>query len=201
MLRRIILLIGLLVMLLPAAAVLAGGWVVIILDTMPEQIQAGESLELSFMVRQHGKTPTHDVSPILTATNTKTGQQIQADAQPASKVGRFMVALNFPEAGAWEWSISAEPFQQTTTFAPLTVLAAQTVAGPEQSDQAITGLPAPKQMAAPEQTVGLEQIDQPGSGLRAPLRWAGLALLGAAAILAVLGRRRGREIIAQASGD
>ena len=176
MLRRIILIIGLLALLLPAAGALAGGWVVVTLETMPGQIQAGEPMELSFMVRQHGRTPTHDVSPVLTATNAESGRRIQADAEPASKVGRFTVEVSFPDAGLWEWSISAEPYVQTTTFAPLTVLAA-------------------------ERAAGSQQIDQAGRGWQVPLRWGGLALLGVAVILVVLNRRRGQEIVAPASGD
>lgn len=210
MLRRVILLIGLLVILLPAAGVLAGGWVVITLESLPGQVQSGEPLELSFMVRQHGQTPIHNVSPVLTATNKDTGRQIRAEAQPASEVGRFTVEINFPEAGAWEWSISAEPFQQRTTFAPLTVLAAETAVGPKHLDQTETGKQmAPQkvesasadQKAAPGQAAGPVQANQPGASAQMPLIAAGLGLMGAAALLFVLGRRREREVTAVASGD
>ena len=209
--RRVVLLIGLVALLSPAAGVLAGGWVVITLEALPERIKAGEPLELSFMVRQHGWAPTHDVSPVLTVTNTDTGRQIRAEATPASKIGQFIVAVNFPEAGAWEWSISAEPFMQTTTFAPLDVLAAETAVELEQSEKAVAGQQvAPKQMAAPDQVdksgagwqvAAPEQSGLSGVNLQVFLRVAGLALLGAAGTLMVIGRRRKREIAPLASGD
>ena len=217
MLRRGILLIGLLVMLLPAAGALAGGWVVITLEAMPEQMRAGEPLTLSFMVRQHGKTPTHDVSPVLTATNKDTGRQIRAEAAPASKVGRFTVEVSFPVAGDWEWSISAEPFQQTATFAPLTVLAAETAAGPKRLDQTESGkqtapqkidpvsagqkAAVPGQKMAPEQAAGPVKANQSGTSAQMLFVAAGLTLLGAAALLFALGRRRERKVTAAASGD
>lgn len=209
--RRVVLLIGLVALLSPAAGALAGGWVVVTLEALPERIKAGELLELSFMVRQHGWVPTHDVSPVLTVTNTDTGRQIRAEATPASKIGQFIVAVNFPEAGAWEWSISAEPFMQTTTFAPLDVLAAETAVGLEQSEKAGAGQQvAPKQMAAPGQVAksgagwqvaAPEQSDLSGVSFRVLLRVAGLALLGAAGTLMVISRRRKRELAPLASGD
>jgi len=163
-------------LLLPVAAVMAGGWVVITVDTLPGQIHAGEATEISFMVRQHGQTPIHSVEPQLTATNTETGQQIQVQAQPAPEIGRFIATVDFPDAGTWEWSISAKPFPQIATFAPLTVLASQ---------GAVTS----------------EAGSQPALNVQTTFRWGGLALLGAATILLISNRRRGRQVTAPVSGD
>jgi len=176
MVRRVIFLTGLLVLLLSTGQALAGGWVVITIETMPEQIHAGEPVQFSFMVRQHGKTPTHGVNPLLTATNAETGQRIQVNGDPAQELGRFTAKVNFPSAGAWDWSISAEPFPQTVTFAPLTVLVAGQMDGPHQSDQA-------------------------GFSWRALLRSAGLVLLAIAVLLFSLDRQRGREVSASTPGE
>ncbi len=92
------------------------------------------------------------------------------------EVGRFMVTVDFPAEGVWEWSISAEPFPQTATFAPLTVLPAQQSAGPAQ-------------------------IAPAGFGWQILARWAGLALLVTAAALLAIDRWRGRNAVAPASGD
>lgn len=174
--RRVILLIGMLMLLLPAASALAGGWVVISLDALPGKIHAGESLQVSFMVRQHGRTPIHSVEPMLTATNAETGQRIQVKAEPAKEVGRFLATVDFPSAGVWEWSISAEPFPQTATFAPLTVLSAQ--------ETGLTG-----------------STGQPALDSQAILRWSGLTLLVTGMIVFAFARRRVRKVAVPASGD
>jgi len=176
MIRKSILLVGILMLLLPAAIAMAGGWVVITLDAIPGQIRASEVVEISFMVRQHGQTPIHSVEPLLAATNTETGEQIQVQAQPAPELGRFVALVDFPSAGEWDWSISAKPFPQTATFAPLTVLAAQGA-------------------------VTTETSSQPALDIQTTLRWGGLALLVIAVFLLVLDRRQGRHTTTPVSGD
>ena len=176
MLRRVIFLVGVLMLLLPVGAALAGGWVVITLDTLPGQIHSGEPVALSFVVRQHGQTPTHSVSPVVRAMNADTGEQIRVDAEAALELGRYVAEVNFPSGGVWEWSISAEPFPQTATFAPLTVLAGQG-------------------------SVATEVMGQPTAGIQTVLRWSGLVLLVVAVFLVLLDRRRGQEVTAPAAGD
>ncbi len=83
MTRKFIILVGLLALLFTAVPVLAGGWVVITLDSLPEDLQADRPVAISFMVRHHGKEPTHDVSPFLTATNKATGEEIRIAAEKA----------------------------------------------------------------------------------------------------------------------
>ncbi|MGD2077409.1 MAG: hypothetical protein PVH18_03450 [Chloroflexota bacterium] len=176
MIRKTTLLIGIIMLLVLPAAALAGGWVVITLDALPGQFHAGEPGQLSFMVRQHGKTPIHSVEPMLTATNTDTGERIQVKAEPAKELGRFIATVDFPSAGTWEWSISAPPFPQSTTFAPITVQAAPGSAAAQSSGQTIPAI----------QTV---------------LMWSGLVLLAGAMLLLVLNRRRQEEVAAPVSGD
>src|SRR5215216_2076328 len=56
-----------------AAPALAGGWAVLTLDALPREVRAGAAIQLGFMVRQHGKTPTNtdldgnQLKPVLTA--------------------------------------------------------------------------------------------------------------------------------------
>ena len=42
---------------LPALAWLAGGWAVVTVEQLPDYVEAGKPLTLTFMVRQHGVTP------------------------------------------------------------------------------------------------------------------------------------------------
>lgn len=176
MIRKVILMVSLLLLLLSAASALAGGWVVISLETLPQQIHAGEPLQVSFMVRQHGQTPIHSVEPMLTASNAETGERIQVKAEPAKELGRFLATVDFPSAGVWEWSISAEPFPQTAAFAPLSVQAAR--------ETGVTG-----------------STIQPALDGQAVLRWSGLTLLVASVLIFALDRRRASKVAAPASGD
>jgi hypothetical protein len=180
MVRRVIFITGLLVLLLPAAGALAGGWVVITLETMPGQIYAGQPAQISFMVRQHGRTPIHSVEPMVTATNPETGERIQVKAEAAAELGRYTAAIDFPSAGAWEWSIIAEPFPQTATFAPLAVLDAEPALMAKQADQLDDG----------ELTAGTQPMDQAGFDVRPLLRVAGMVLLAVALLLFSLDRWR-----------
>ena len=186
MIRKIVMLVGIVMLLLPGSAALAGGWVVVTLEMMPEQIRAGQPAAFSFMVRQHGRTPTHDVSPVLLATHVESGQEIQVDAEPAAEKGLFTAEVNLPQAGTWEWSIRVEPFNQTITFAPLTALAGEQAAVLKPVDQgAVSSGPA--------------GIEQAGFDWQFLLRWTGLALLFSAVCLYVLDRRRARTIVTTAT--
>ena len=183
MIRKFIILAGLIAFLFAATPALAGGWVLITLDSLPEGIHAGEPVEISFMVRQHGQTPTHNVSPILVATNTITGERIRVEAEKARETGRFIVTVDFPSTGVWEWSISAEPYAQYTTLAPINVL-------------------APKQAIVQEQSIEPDNITPTYNfPLQAVLRWGGLSLLAAGLALIIFDQRRRQAITSPVSGD
>jgi len=162
---------GLAFALVPAAA--AGGWAIATLDQLPGEVQAGESVSLGFMVRQHGKTPTNEVDPYVLAYNPESSESVRAYAVQEGEVGHFVVEIVFPAAGTWEWSIVPAPFEGTQ-LEPLSVLPA-TLTQPA---------------ASPEQTVALGASD-----LRGWLRWSGIALLLGAGALAVLGRRGARQTV------
>ena len=65
--------VAILAMLALVAPALAGGWAVVTLDSLPREVHAGERLQVGFMVRQHGKTPTNKdldgkpLKPVLSA--------------------------------------------------------------------------------------------------------------------------------------
>src|ERR687888_351278 len=82
-------------MLALAAPALAGGWAVVTLDTLPREVHGGQSFQLGFMVRQHGKTPTNQdldgkpLKPVITArksgaTSSRSGGTLLMVAGPAS---------------------------------------------------------------------------------------------------------------------
>lgn len=161
-------------LLLVAAPVLAGGWAVITLDSLPGEVRAGETLSIGFMVRQHGQTPTNSASPTLSAHNPATDERFTVDARQSGETGHFVVDVVFPSEGQWEWSILG--FGPPLQYAPLTVL-------PPAAPSVDT---APTASAFP---------------IHEALRWTALALLLAAGIMAVLAVRERDAVRAPAVGD
>jgi hypothetical protein len=173
--RKVVIIVSLLLFLFAAGTAAAGGWVVITIEDLPGEFHAGSPQALSFMVRQHGQTPTAGLSPILEATNRATGESIRLEAEETAKTGRYTVRLEFPSEGQWAWSIRAAPFNQTVTFEPVNVLAQG-------------GTPAPVNPS-------------PATGpLGRVFFWAGLSLLAAAVLLIIAGQRR-QALPAPATGD
>lgn len=180
-----------LVALLWAAPALAGGWAVVTLDSLPQDVRAGQSFQVGFSIRQHGRDLVstdwdgHALKPVLFAKLEGAQEGLSFPARQSGEVGHFVADVALPEAGEWSWSISAPPFliQDTgagtgeVSFEPLVVLPA---AEPAQPAPASAPVVAP---AAPAQPAGWL------SDNRAALRWLGVALLALAAGALLLGRR------------
>jgi hypothetical protein len=171
-----------------AAPALAGGWAVVTLDALPREVRAGQSLQIGFMVRQHGKTPTNQdlngkpLAPVLTAAKQGApAETIRAEARQQGPAGHFVVDLTFPSAGTWAWQIALPTFyvQDSPSGTNAAVLAPLTVLPPAAAAPA----------AEPTAWLGLRPV---------ALRWAGLAALLAALAVGMyaqrgaLGRRAAR---------
>lgn len=163
-----------------ARPVLAGGWAVVTLDELPGEVHAGETVHLSFMVRQHGKTPIHyfqndpeyPLEPVISGQNVKTGETIEFGAAPdTSEVGRFYAEVVFPTAGEWEWRIVPKPMIGTNELVPLTVLPALKV--PATSLESTTSSMATEAIAPAAPAINIPDFN--------------LILRGAASLLLVAG--------------
>lgn len=97
---------ALLVSLIFAIPVFAGGWAVVSLDTLPANVVAGEPFTVGFTVLQHGKTPLDGLGPIITATLSKK-EKFVVVAESDGKPGHYTATLTFPYDGSWDWSIDA----------------------------------------------------------------------------------------------
>src|SRR3954447_19028652 len=135
-----------------AAPALAGGWAVLTLDSLPREVRAGADIQLGFIVRQHGKTPTNTdlngnpLRPVLTAfkqggiagSQPSAAATIRAEARQQGPTGHYVVDLAFPSTGAWAWQISLPTYyvqespsgSDAAVLAPLTVLPAAVPAAP-----------------------------------------------------------------------
>ncbi|MFZ0548889.1 MAG: hypothetical protein WAM60_25790 [Candidatus Promineifilaceae bacterium] len=174
--------------LLAAGPVFAGGWAVITLDQLPGELHAGETLHLGFMVRQHGKTPIHylggpdsPIKPVVTGTNVETGEFVQFTAvRDESEVGHFYVDIVFPSEGEWNWTIAPNPLAGKTNLSPLTVLLP------------LKGLPAD-----PGTTTTTAASVAPATGgpdLAMILRGAAVLLMAGGVLTVVLAGRRDKRL-------
>ena len=178
-----------------AAPVLAGGWAVITLDELPQNVHAGQAFQVGFVVRQHGKTPTNldlngkPLKPMVIAQKQGDSQTHQFAARQQGDTGHYVADITLPGEGTWDWSITAPTFYIETNgksngaaanFEPLNVLPAVAAAPAEPAVAVPASAPASVQ-AAP----GILGVNT------AALRWAGVLLLVVAGVIALV-MRRGR---------
>jgi mono/diheme cytochrome c family protein len=102
------------VLLLAVPAVLAGGWTVTTLDALPTEVVAGQPLQVSFMIRQHGRHPWVYDQVMVHATHLRSQEKISVQARAKGRAGHYVASLKFPQAGTWRWDIEAGmmPLQQ-----------------------------------------------------------------------------------------
>ena len=104
--------------------VFAGGWAVVTLDNLPEEIRAGETIEISFMLRGHGVTPIKTDGLSVEAKHLENSTRISIPARSAGTEGKYLASLSFPHPGPWEWGISLGPYGVTQPMPILDVLPA-----------------------------------------------------------------------------
>jgi hypothetical protein len=203
-------------MLVLTAPALAGGWAVITLDSLPREVRASQPIQLGFMVRQHGRTPTNidlngkPLKPVLTARKqgaatsssgtlvmvaahaadqAKGEETIRVEARQEGAAGHYVADITFPSDGVWAWSISAPTYYVQTNGQG---------DGSAANFEPLTvlpaapaGAPAPAPLAEAPAALGILGIDP------LALRWAGALLLAVAGALVLVSRRnriRGEQV-------
>jgi len=128
---RIAFCLALLIAMMLALPVLAGGWAVITLDELPTGVVEGTPLTIGFTVLQHGVTPMNDLDPILNVHLDKTDAFV-VHAKHDDKPGHYVATLTFPKEGNWNWSIQAFTMDQAmpalSVAAPIVVSTNETPA-------------------------------------------------------------------------
>ena len=116
-------------------AVLAGGWAVVTLDTLPDHIVADRSLTIGFTVLRHGQTPLTDLAPVVVLTSIGTGETLRYNAANDNVPGHYVVTMTFPEEGQWAWTIHPQPYPAVAmprlTILPPSVAAATLLERPD----------------------------------------------------------------------
>jgi mono/diheme cytochrome c family protein len=108
---RVSFVLALLLAVVLAIPVFAGGWAVITLDKLPGGVVAGEPLTIGFTVLQHGRTPMNDLGPTLNIHLDKTNAFV-VPAKHDDKAGHYTATFTFPKEGNWSWSIQAFTMDQ-----------------------------------------------------------------------------------------
>lgn len=105
----------------PVMAAAAGGWAVTTVEDLPDYVVAGQPVNLSFTVRQHGTTPVNRLNARVEATAA--GADARADAAPAQAPGRYTATLTLPRPGDWTITIHNGFGGSRTTLLPVRAIA------------------------------------------------------------------------------
>lgn len=105
-----------------AAARWNGGWAVITVDDMPTHMVAGDTVRLSFMVRQHGIEPMPDLQPQVIV---RVGDdEMTLPARNGGRVGRYTSAFRVHKTGNAEIQIRSGFMRANVDLIPVSVIAA-----------------------------------------------------------------------------
>ncbi len=99
--RRLLLAVGLLLVIAPAAH--AGGWATVELSSTPAGTAPGAPWDVNITVLQHGVTPLNDVNPAVTIASGDATKTFAAT--PTGKPGEYRARVVFPTAGRWTYEI------------------------------------------------------------------------------------------------
>jgi mono/diheme cytochrome c family protein len=100
----------------------AGGWAVITVNEFPDHAVAGQPLNLTFTVRQHGMTLLTGLEPSVRATAAG-GLVAKAAATARREPGMYSAALTLPKAGDWTITITSGFTVSELTLPTLKVIA------------------------------------------------------------------------------
>ncbi|HEX2989742.1 MAG TPA: cytochrome c [Anaerolineales bacterium] len=207
---RIALVLALLMSLVLAIPVFAGGWAVITLDELPTDVVAGEPLTIGFTVLQHGKTPMTDLSPIIVA-NLHKDTEFKIIAEEEGKPGHYTATLTFPREGEWSWSIQAFTMDQKM---PMLTVAAPALAAanpPVVTEETAASFASPMILVSAAvlalglagAMVGYRRKSRPVLALTALCLLAGVILLiaGAGATSEVEAQAKSEAVMDNAEGE
>jgi hypothetical protein len=121
--RRLLLAVGLLLVVAPAAY--AGGWATVSLSSTPAGTHSGAPWTVDITVLQHGRTPLQDVEPAVIITSGDATKTFAA--KPTGKPGVYRAEVVFPSAGRWEYQVDDGFVPPTHTFPAVQIGAAPAV--------------------------------------------------------------------------
>jgi hypothetical protein len=116
----------------PAAA---GGWAVTTLDQVPSELRAGETLTISYTIRQHGQSPFAGANTAIELLPAGGGAPLRFAGHPDGEKGHYVARVTFPSEGEWKWRVDQAPFAHQA-LGVVTVLPAVAAAEPALATEA-----------------------------------------------------------------
>ena len=133
-------LVGLLAFALPA---FAGGWAVVTLDHLPDQVIAGQPVNVGFVVRQHGITPLGGLKPVIRLQKAGEANSKAVPVASDGNTGHYSATLTFPSAGVWQWTVETGFWPERQPMPDLSVVAEGDPASTESSGGAASSASLP----------------------------------------------------------
>jgi mono/diheme cytochrome c family protein len=156
-----------------------GGWAVVTLDRLPDQVIAGEPVSISFMLRGHGVTPVTTGGLSIEANHLESGESLSVSAVSGDSEGHYTAVLTFPRPGTWEWGVSIGPYSFTQSMPTLEVLSAELASSIDGKPSSASLIPALWIAAGVSMALAVGLLLT-----RKPARWAGaLAVTALAAVI------------------
>jgi mono/diheme cytochrome c family protein len=108
-------------LLLPLFMGNTGGWAVITVDHLPDAVEVGKAVALSYTVRQHGENPIDQLHGRVEAKSGRLSATgiVRANA----KRGHYTALLTLPSAGDWTITIRSGFGKSDVTLLPVTAVA------------------------------------------------------------------------------
>jgi mono/diheme cytochrome c family protein len=99
-----------------------GGWASITLESLPDHLVAGQPVELTYTVRQHGFEPMRGLNGRIEARSGTLSLNV---ASQAAGPGQYTATLTVPEPGEWTITIFSGFYAKSfTTLMPIRAIAA-----------------------------------------------------------------------------
>jgi len=127
---------------LVAAAPAAGGWAVISVKDVPDQLVVGQATTLAFTVLQHGQTPMAGLEPTVTLKRRDAGflsGRQRFTAVPGPERGSYVATVTPAEPGELMITIDAEWHEARITLLPVWAVARGEAAPPRATSAADRG--------------------------------------------------------------
>lgn len=91
-------------------SVFAGGWAITTLDPLPNELRAGQTYPIGYVIRQHGQTPFTSAQTAIEIRSPDTQVPQRFRAVPDGAPGHYVAQVTFPTAGEWQWDVDQAPF-------------------------------------------------------------------------------------------